>query len=307
MNLPYSSIGDFYKTRFGGIRAQKIPVTIATDCPNRMGLKNMETCIFCDQWGSSAYPEQRFQALHQQIELKLKSMGEKYPTSIFLAYFQAYTNTFLGIKKLRESFDCALSFPQVKGIIIGTRPDCLSPALFDLWNEYNAKSFVAIELGVQSFFDDQLEFLKRGHTGEDSIKAIRKIKEKTQVDLGIHLMFGLPGETDLQIIETAKRVSDLPVDNVKLHNLHVLKNTPLEKKYRDGEFSPIDLEDYSRKVILFLQHLRADVKIQRLAALSSRWDELVAPDWTRHKLRSAQFIISRMKAEGARQGQYCTF
>jgi radical SAM protein (TIGR01212 family) len=303
VDVPYSPISQFYKTLFDGKRAQKIPVTIATDCPNRRGLKGMTTCIFCDEWGSSAYPEQRLQELRTQVESKLKTLGEKYNSAIFLAYFQAYTNTFLGTKKLRESFDCVLSFPEIKGLIIGTRPDCLSPALFDLWNDYLTRTFVGIELGVQSFYDDQLEFIKRGHSAQDSINAITLIKEKTKVDLGIHLMFGLPGESDASIKNTARLVSSLPVDNVKLHNLHVLKNTPLEKLYLEGQFQPIELDLYAHRVEIFLQHLHPRVRIQRLVALSSHWDQLVAPTWTKHKMKNTQFIINHMKSRGSFQGQ----
>jgi radical SAM protein (TIGR01212 family) len=307
MDVPFSPISQFYKNLFNGKRAQKIPVTIATDCPNRRGLRGMQTCIFCDEWGSSAYPEQQLQKLHFQVESKLKLLGEKYNSAVFLAYFQAYTNTFLGTKKLRESFDCVLSFPEIKGIIIGTRPDCLSPALFELWNDYSKITFVSIELGVQSFYDDQLEFIKRGHSAQTSIDAIKLIKEKTSVDLGIHLMFGMPGETDEKIIETAKLISKLPVDNVKLHNLHVLKNTPLEKMYLAGDFKPIELELYAHRVKIFLQYLDPRVRIQRLVALSSHWDQLVAPAWTKHKMKNTQFIISHMKEGQAFQGQFSTF
>jgi radical SAM protein (TIGR01212 family) len=303
MGVPYSPISDYYKQLFGQ-RAQKIPVTIATDCPNRKGLKGMQTCIFCDEWGSSAYPEQRSQKLKEQIELKLQTMSQKYSSPFFLAYFQAYTNTFIATKRLRESFDCALSFPQVKGLVIGTRPDCLSEGVFKLWNEYASKTFVAIELGVQTFNDKSLLFLRRGHTAKQSLDAIKLIKEKTTVDLGLHLIFGLPGETDDEIIETAKLISQLPVDNVKLHNLHVLKNTPLADLHSKGEFQPIELELYAHRVKLFLQHLNPKIRIQRLAALSSRWDELVAPQWTKHKMKNSQFIINFLVQNGAYQGQF---
>jgi radical SAM protein (TIGR01212 family) len=300
---PYTPIGDFYKSLFDGKRAQKIPVTIATDCPNRRGLNGMQTCIFCDEWGSSAYPEQRSQLLQTQISDKLSTLKLKYKNSVFLAYFQAYTNTFMGTKRLKESFDCALSFTEMRGIIIGTRPDCISPAVLNLWNEYTPKTYVGVELGVQTFFDDDLEFLKRGHSAQASIDAVKLIKSKTNVDLGIHLMFGLPYETDDRIVEMAKIISDLPIDNVKLHNLHVLKNTPLEKIFESGFFKPIELEAYTKRVILFLKHLDPRVRIQRLAALSSRWEELVSPEWTKHKMKNTQAIIDSMTLEKAFQGQ----
>jgi len=302
-NPPFNSISNFYKSKFGQ-KILKVPVSIATDCPNRQGLKNMQTCIFCDEWGSSAYPDQRVQELSAQIQSYKTTLGARYRSQAFFAYFQAYTSTFLGLTKLRKSFETALSFSEVQGLVIGTRPDCVSAAVLDLWQEYHQKKFVSVELGVQSFFDDQLLFLKRGHSAKTSIETIERIRRQTSVDLGIHLMFGLPNETDAHIVETARIVSNLGVDHVKLHNLHVLKNTPLEDLYLRGSFMPIEFEEYSRRVILFLQHLSPDIYIQRLGAVASRWDELVAPSWTRYKMRTYQFIIDQMNDQGAVQGQY---
>jgi hypothetical protein len=167
---------------------------------------------------------------------------------------------------------------------------------------------VAVELGVKSFFDDQLLFMKRGHTRAQSLEAILKIRENTQVDLGIHLMFGLPGETDEQIIETAQICSDLPIQNVKLHNLHVLTNTPLEKLYHQGEFQPIERELYAHRVALFLDHLAPHIYVHRLAAFASRWDELVAPIWARDKMGTHQFIVDTMRNQQSYQSQkhFCT-
>jgi radical SAM protein (TIGR01212 family) len=300
--IPYYPISHFYKQRFGE-RVQKIPVSVADTCPNRMGLKGMQTCSFCDVWGSAAYPETRERSLHDQIEENRTKLGLKNKVQRFLVYFQAYTNTFTKLQKLRENFDVALSFPDVCGVVVGTRPDCLSKGVLDLWTEYHRKSFVAVELGVQSFFDDQLQFLRRGHSAADSIEAIYKIRGQCEVDLGIHLMFGQPGESDEQIVETARLVSQLPIDNVKLHNLHVLKNTPLEHQYARGEFVPIDLETYAHRVRLFIQHLNPQIAVHRLAALSSRWDELVAPEWTKQRMRTHQAIIDTINAADAYQGQ----
>ena len=189
------------------------------------------------------------------------------------------------------------------GFVVGTRPDCLSPAVFKLWQAYHERSFVAVEIGVQSFFDKDLEFLRRGHSAKDSISAIHKIAQETNVDLGIHLIFGLPGETSDQILQTAEIVNGLPISNVKLHNLHVLTQTPLEKLYRDGNFKPVEFEDYANRVRLFLEHLRPGIAIQRLSAFAPRWDELVAPAWTGDKMRSQQGIIDHLRSHSAYQSR----
>lgn len=301
--LPYYPISQFYNHRFGG-KVYKIPVSVVDNCPNRMGLKGMETCVFCDVWGSAAKSESFSMSLDEQIRKYQAGIQKKYKADHFLVYFQAYTNTFTKINALRENFEKALSFDFVKGLVVGTRPDCLSPAVLQLWTEFHEKSFVAVELGVQSFFDDQLTFLRRGHTRAQTIEAIHRITQNSPVDLGIHLMFGNPGETDEQIIETAEIINHLPITNVKLHNLHVLKHTPLENLFERGEFTPIEREDYARRVRLFLQHLSPRVAIHRLAALSSRWDELVAPLWTRDKMGTHQYIIDTIRYDGSYQSQH---
>ncbi|AHI06000.1 putative Fe-S oxidoreductase [Bdellovibrio bacteriovorus W] len=303
LGLPYHTIAEHYNKLFGE-KVYKIPVAVVDDCPNRRGLKGMQTCVFCDVWGSAANAESLTMELRQQIETFHGRISKRYNAKAFLIYFQAYTNTFTKVSALRHNFDVALSYPWVKGFTVGTRPDCLSKSVLDLWQEYHEKSFVAVELGVQSFNDKQLEFMRRGHTAEDSIKAVHKIAESTKVDLGIHLIFGNPGETDEQIIETAKIVNDLPITNVKLHNLHVLTQTPLEEIYHRGEFDPIDFETYARRVELFIQHLNPRFALHRLAAFAPREEELVAPAWTGDKMRTHQGIIDYIRSHSAYQSQF---
>jgi radical SAM protein (TIGR01212 family) len=300
--LPYHTIAEHYKRIFGE-KVYKLPVTVVDDCPNRMGLKGMKTCSFCDVWGSAARSESFEMTLPAQIEKYKTEIGDKYNSKKFLIYFQAYTNTFTKIPVLRSNFDTALSYPFVKGFVLGTRPDCLSKTVLDLWQEYNQKSFVAVELGVQSFFDSHLEFMQRGHTAKDSLIAIDKITNSTTVDLGIHLIFGSPDETENQIIETAKICNTLPITNIKLHNMHVLKNTELEKWYHEGRYQPIERDLYTQRVELFLSYLHPRIAVHRLAAFASRWEELVAPKWTSDKMGTHQHIIDHLRQAKTYQGK----
>lgn len=302
LGLPYRPISEFYQNRFGG-KVYKIPVSVVDDCPNRRGLKGMQTCVFCDVWGSAAKSESTRMGLREQIEKYQVEISKKYKAQQFLVYFQAYTNTFTKLEALRINFETALSFPFVRGFVVGTRPDCLSKGVMDLWNEYHEKSFVSVELGVQSFDNTQLEFMRRGHTREQSLKAIEKIHKETRVDLGIHLIFGQPGETDEQIIETAKICNDLPITNVKLHNLHVLKETPLEEMFYQGEFTPIERDLYAHRAQLFIEHLSPRIYVHRLAAFASRWEELVAPKWTSDKMGTHQYMIDYLRARQSFQGK----
>lgn len=299
---PYHPISLDYHQRFGS-KVVKVPVSIADTCPNRMGLKGMQTCIFCDEHGSFAYAESQGLDLAKQIEEHRTKVASRFNAAKFLIYFQAYTTTFTALGKLRQGFDLALGYDDVVGVVVGTRPDCLSDAVLRTWKEYSEKTFVAVEVGVQSFDDDQLTWMRRGHTGAQAIKGIERIASEAGVDTGLHLIFGWPTETDKQVIETARLCNSLPITNVKLHNLHVLEKTPLADMYRSGEFIPADLDLYSERVALFLDHLDPRIAVHRLVALSSRWDELIAPEWVRHKMKSWQGVIDRVNARGAYQGR----
>ncbi len=301
--LPYYPISQFYRSLFG-CKVYKVPVSVAQTCPNREGIKGMQTCNFCDEWGSAAYPEIRHHSLEEQVARTMENMRLNYRAQKFLVYFQAYTNTFSKSQQLRQQFAEAFAFPDVVGAVVGTRPDCISDAVMDLWYEASQTHFMAVELGVQSFDNKQLEWMRRGHLVDKTFQAVERIsRSNPQINLGIHLMFGWPDETDEDIIEAAQLTNSLPIHNVKLHNLHVLKNTPLAEDYLAGRFKPIELEDYSRRVMLFLQHLNPRIAVHRLAALSRRSEELLAPRWTAKKMEIYQGLLDYLREHGAYQGQ----
>lgn len=302
LNRPYYSIGDYYREKFGE-RVSKISVNVADTCPNRLGLRGMQTCTFCDVWGSAAYAEQREFTLEQQIENVRQKILSKTLYKKFVVYFQSYTNSFTAIKNLEAMYEEALKHEGVVGIVIGTRPDCISQALINLWKKLSERTYVSVELGAQTFYDDFLEFEKRGHNSQTTLDTIFKLAEIPNLDIGLHFIFGHPGETLEHIIEQAKFTACLPIQNVKLHNLHVLKKTKLEKFYEAGIFTPIELAEYSEKVAAFIAHLPQNIAVQRLSALSSRWDELISPQWTMHKMTVFQGIIDYMNLQQTYQGQ----
>jgi hypothetical protein len=301
--IPYYPISRFYQERFG-TKVYKISVSVAETCPNREGLRGMQTCNFCDQWGSAAYKQNLEKPLSQQIVEVRDILARKRGAKKFLVYFQAYTTTFSKVSNLREQFELALSYPDVVGLVVGTRPDCLSQAFYETCNEMASRTFMAVELGVQSFDNEVLKWMRRGHTGEQSLRAIHNLAGKCpKVNLGVHLIFGSPGESDDDAVKTAQLINTLPLQNVKLHHLHVLKDTPLAEDYARGEFVPLDQEAYFARCCAFLQHLREDIAVHRLSALSSRWDELVAPAWSSYKMQTYQRMLSFMRERGAFQGQ----
>jgi uncharacterized protein len=301
--LPYNPISLFYKARFGE-KVYKVPVATAETCPNREGLRGMKTCNFCDVWGSSAFEEFQPLPLKDQIELGMERVKRRVNSDKFLVYFQAYTTTFGRVAQLRENFALAASYPEVVGIVVGTRPDCISDGLFELWNEYAQKMFVSVEFGVQSFNEHSLLWMRRGHTAKKSVEAILRTREKCPaLDLGIHLMFGLPNETDHDLLLAAGMCNSLPINNVKLHNLHVLKNTPLADEFARGEFVPVTLAEYTRRITLFLEHLDPRITVHRLAAVSSRPDDLIAPEWVGKRMDSYQYVLDVMNAAHTFQGR----
>jgi radical SAM protein (TIGR01212 family) len=303
-DLPYNPISRFYRERFQA-KVYKISVAVAETCPNREGLRGMQTCNFCDQWGSAAYASNLQKPLAQQIEEVRHTLITKRGAEKFLVYFQAYTTTFSRASRLREQLWQAATTSGVVGVVIGTRPDCVSDGFLETCNELAQKTFVAVEMGVQSFDDSVLRWMRRGHSGEDSILALKRIaKSCPEINLSAHLIFGSPGETDEHAIAAARQINSLGLHSVKLHHMHVLKDTPLADEYARGSFAPLERDAYFQRCCLFLQHLRAEISVHRLAAFSPRWDELIAPAWTSYKMKTYQDMLNFMRERGAYQGQY---
>ncbi len=300
--LPYYPISQYYQDRFG-TKVRKISISTGQSCPNRDGINGMKTCNFCDEWGSAAHPEFSALDIQEQIREVRDVMRGFYGSSQFLVYFQAYTTTFTRSQELRRQIEVAFSFQDVVGVVLGTRPDCLSDAVIDLLKEYSQSKYVSVELGVQSFSDQQLLWMRRGHNAESSRVAINRLRTETKVDLGVHLMFGWPGETDEEAIQAAQECNALKVNHVKLHNLHVLRNTPLAEDFAQGRFVPIDKEAYFLRCRKFLQHLDPRIAIHRLAALSNKPGELIAPEWTSYKMKTYQEFLDYMGAVSSWQGQ----
>lgn len=297
----YYPISQYFKNKFG-VKTAKIPVSIAERCPMKADDGRLQPCIFCDEYGSAAYHLEVERDLLDQIRHNRKAVDRRLNGRGYLVYFQSYTNTLDKVAILKQRFDIALSEDYISGLVIGTRADCLPARMLPMLQTVADRSYLMVEIGVQSFFDDQLDYIKRGHKADKNIEAIHKLSQLQGVDIGIHLIFGIPGDSAERIIETARIINGLPISNVKLHNLHVLRNTPLHSIYQRGEFEPDDLEIYAEKVILFLRHLSPETAVQRLAAVASRWDDLIAPKWTGLKMQPVEFIEKRMRDQGIYQG-----
>lgn len=297
--LPFYPISRYYQKQFGK-KVYKIPVTVSSRCPP---LENgAKPCIFCGDWGSAARPELTQLPLIDQIRKSQALIEQRYHCQDFLIYFQAYTSTYLALDSLKNAVQEVLSQPNICGIVIGTRPDCISIGLVEWLSSLTNQTFVSVELGIQTFLDRDLEFLKRGHKALAIYRAIERLQKYPTIDLGAHLILGLPQETSGDLIHCAQQVSQLSIKHVKLHNLQVLRGTPLQQLYLEGSYQPLSEDDYIERVILFLTHLPSDIAVQRISTVTSNWEELVAPEWNRDKLRIYQKTIDLMNQRGLRQG-----
>ncbi len=263
----------------------------------------MSVCVFCDQWGSAAYEALAGKPLAVQIRETRERIRRRYKAERFLVYFQAYTNTFGRISRIKALVAEALEQEDVVGVVIGTRPDCLPGAVLRFFSEVARDHYLSLELGLQTLDDRQLRFLSRGHDSACSIAALDKLRAYPEIDICAHLILGIPGETDGQLAQTARELSARGVHGVKLHNLHVLKNTPLQRMYESGNFEPVGLPEYARRVAVFLENLSPEVAIHRLNAVASRWDEVVAPGWVKEKMGPTQFIRDYLERSDTWQGR----
>ncbi len=258
---------------------QKISVDGGFTCPNRDGNKGRGGCTYCNNdTFNPAYTSPQ-KTINQQLEEGIAFFEPKYKTQKYLAYFQAYTNTYDSIERLTELYTEAISHPKVVGLVVSTRPDSITKEVVDLLENLAKQYYVVVELGIESTKDESLQMVNRCHTFQDTIDAY-KILEGRGIHLGAHLIIGLLGETTEDFILHAKRVSKLPIEFLKLHQLQIIKGTVMEKEYKKSPnlFNLFKVEEYVDVVVQFLQYLRSDIILERFSSESPR-EMLVAPIW----------------------------
>ncbi len=298
--LRYFRYSYFLKKKFGK-NVYRVSLDAGLSCPNKDGTTSHEGCIFCDNDSFTPAAKHREFSIKEQIERQLNKLVRRYGVESFLAYFQAGTNTHGSIDMLRRMYSEAVDHPNIVGLIIGTRPDCLSDECLDLIGDYARKTFVSLEIGLQSIHEKSLRWMNRGHHASTFFDAVRRSKDHA-IDVTAHVILGLPGETVEDMIATAKALSDSAVDGVKIHNLHVVRNTKLEEKYNLGEISVPEKEEYVGMLIHFLEHLHPRIVIQRLLSdIPRRY--LVAPEWTHHKDAFLAELDQELERRDIRQGR----
>lgn len=274
----YLNYATFIKRRFGQ-RVQKISLDIGFSCPNRDGSKGYGGCTYCNN--STFNPDYcgPEKSIKKQLEDGISFFSKKYKNQKYLAYFQAYTNTYSDLDSLKELYEEALNVSGIIGLVIGTRPDCVSEELIVYLSTLAEKYFISLEFGVESTLNKTLLKVNRCHTFEDTVKAFDLCKNRG-VDLGAHLIIGLPGENRQELLEHAKRISNLPIQTLKLHHLQIVKKSIMAVQYkRDPEdFDLFTAEDYISFISEFITYLRPDIVIERFIS-EAPLDLLIAPKW----------------------------
>jgi radical SAM protein (TIGR01212 family) len=295
----YNAFSEELKKVFG-FRVQRISVDAGFNCPNRDGSLDADGCIYCGGSGSGSYGIRRDLTVAGQVEDGKEVMRRKYKAERFIAYFQAYSNTYAPVDQLRNLFTEALSVPDVDGLIIATRPDCLSDEALDYLQELSRQTYLWLELGVQSIHDRTLALINRRHDHACSVDAIQRTTSRC-LRVCAHVILGLPGESREEMLAMAGELNRLGVDGVKLHLLHVMKGTRLAEMYGRGEVQVLERDEYAGLICDFLERLDPRILIHRLTGDGGR-DNLVAPLWSLKKFEILNLIDAELERRGTRQG-----
>lgn len=295
----YKKFSIYLKKKYN-CRVHKIPVFANFTCPNLDGFLSRKGCIYCNNLAFSPFLRNP-DILEKQIEKGIEYGKKRFKAEKFIVYFQPYSNTYAPLKVLKEKYDVIKKFPEVIGISIGTRPDCIDEEKLNLIESYSEKYEVWIEYGLQSIHDKTLKIINRNHTYFDFLKAYELTKKKN-VKICAHVIIGLPGETKQDILETAKECGKLKLDGIKIHPIHILKNTELENWYKKGRFRVMEMLEYVEILSEFISFLYPETIIQRLTADCDR-DFLVAPIWLLEKQKMLKLLEEKMKEKNIFQGK----
>ncbi|HZX11288.1 MAG TPA: TIGR01212 family radical SAM protein [Acidobacteriota bacterium] len=297
--LRYRKFSHHLKKTFG-CRVYKISLDAGLSCPNRDGTLSTKGCIFCDPSGGSGRKSQP-ESIFEQISLGMEGLKKRYKADKFIAYFQTFTNTYGPLDKLKKLYQEAVQHPDVIGISIATRPDCLNKDILDLIEDYSKNYYTWIELGVQSIHKKSLEYMNRGHGLFDTADAILSLKNR-RINVCGHFILGLPGEDLEDMAETASVISRLGIQAAKLHMLYVAKGSQLAEEYEKEKISLLTKKQYVQAAVHFLEHLSPAVIIQRLVS-EAHPDLLIAPEWLKNKSQVIREIEKELELKNTWQGK----
>ena len=300
VNTPYYyDYGTWIRHRFP-FRVQKISVDAGFTCPNRDGRLSTGGCIYCDNRTFNPAYCQRQDSITLQLEAGKLFFARKYPEMKYLAYFQAYTNTYASIDHLRQLYEEALRVKDVVGIVIGTRPDCVSDELLDYLEDLNRRTFLIVEYGVESANDETLQRINRGHSFEQSRMAIEKTHQRG-ILTGAHIILGLPGEDAQESLRQAPVISSLPIDILKIHQMQIIRGTRLAAEFERNPFHIYDIDEYIHLIASYIQRLRKDLILERFVSQSPK-ELLIAPHWGLKNHEFTDLLNNYLKQHNIHQG-----
>jgi radical SAM protein (TIGR01212 family) len=294
----YNSFNAFLREKFSSKKVRKIPINAGFFCPNKNGKVSTKGCIFCDTYGSGPIKRHDL-SITEQIS---RFIGERNSRQFrYIAYFQAHSNTYGPVEELREKYEIIFHFPEIVGLFIGTRPDAISPDVYPLLEELNKRTYLTIELGLQSIHARSLEYLNRNHTYQQFLDTFFRLKKRS-IDVVVHLIIGIPGETEDDMLATVNEMNRIKPAGIKFHLMHVLKETPLCKMYQEEKFKLLGKDEYVDLVVTLLAHLDPSIVIHRLTGERER-EIFYAPEWALEKNAVIQSIRKTMAERKTFQGR----
>ena len=300
LDKPYYSLHAMLQERFHE-KVYKLSLNGGMTCPNRDGTLGTRGCIFCSAGGSGDFAADRLLSVTRQIEQQKALITQKRPVHKFIAYFQAYTNTYAPVPYLEKLFREAICHPDIVALSIGTRPDCLGEDVLDLLDRLNRIKPVWVELGLQTIHEDTARYIRRGYTLDCFEKAVKDLRAR-HLEVIVHTILGLPGENRERMLQTIRYLNGQPIQGIKLQLLHVLKGTDLALDYERGLFETLTMESYLTLLIACLERLSPDIVVHRLTGDGPK-DLLIAPVWSSAKRTVLNELHRRMKLENTWQGR----
>lgn len=290
--MEYLSFNKYLKDKFGQ-KVYKISLDGGFTCPNRDGKTGTRGCIFCSKGGSGDFAESREMSITEQIESGKKKVEKKIKSGKYIAYFQAFTNTYAPVEMLRQKYEEAINHPDIVALSIATRPDCLGDDVLRLLDEMNKIKPVFVELGLQTIHQKSAKYIRRGYDLSVYDKAVRDLK-KIGVNVVVHVILGLPNESENDMLETVKYVCESGANGIKLQLLHVIDGTDLAKDYEKGLFKTLEFDEYVNLIVKCVKIIPKDIVIHRLTGDGAKKD-LIAPLWSADKKRVLNAINKALR------------
>lgn len=300
MKEVYNSYSQWIRKQFP-YRVQKISIDAGFTCPNRDGKVGRGGCIFCDNNTFNPAYCDRKKTITQQLEEGKQFFSRKYPDMKYLAYFQAYSNTYDTLDVLKRKYEEALAVEDVVGLVIGTRPDCMPDDVLDYLEVLNKQTFLIVEYGIESANDETLQRINRGHSFETARQSVERTTGRG-ILTGAHVILGLPGEDATESIRQAALISSLKLNLLKIHQLQIIRGTYLAEIYEKKPFHLYSVDDYIKLIASYLQYLRKEIIVERFVSQSPP-EMVIAPHWGMKNYEFTNLLVNYMKKEGVWQGK----